>query len=132
MIKRILPVIILLAVTAQAFALNPSTVSIEVAINQPPYIGDFVPTDGSVITEGATLEVSVTAGDPNTGDILKYQYYINNVVKQAWTTASTFNYTLTTGDIGLNDIYVKVTDDIKTVQSQTAQVYVFRNTVGLP
>ena len=116
----------------QAFALDSVTVDIKVTIQHPPNIGDFLPADGSVITEGDTLQLSVTATDPNSNDILQYQYYINDEVKEPWTTDNTFSYMITGEDVGLNTIKAEVTDGKETIQTQEVEIFVFRGSPGLP
>ncbi|MBL7069622.1 MAG: hypothetical protein ISS34_07175 [Candidatus Omnitrophica bacterium] len=124
--------IVTLLLCPRAFAINPTTVNISVAVNQKPEIIASQPADGFIITEGMTLEISVTADDDNISDTLMYQYYINGAVEQDWTENSTFPYKLENKDIGLNSIYVKVTDGVETVPTDTVEIYVFRSSPSLP
>jgi len=129
--KKIIITIIMILIAAQASALDTASFNINVTINKGPNILDFSPSDGYKITEESTLEISVSANDPN-NDILQYQFLINNDIKQPWTNNSSFNYTLGQDDIGLNNIRVKITDGIEIVQTEEIEIYVFRKAPNLP
>jgi len=124
--------LITLLLCPRALAINPSAVNISVAVNQKPEIIASQPADGFIITEGMTLEISVSAKDDNITDTLKFKYYINGAPKSDWIEDSTFLYKLESENIGLNSIYVDVTDGFETVSTKTVDIYVFRSSPSLP
>ncbi len=125
-------IIISLLLCARALAVNPSTLEIEVTVKQPPAIGGFLPADGTVITENDTLNIAVTATDPNRGDVLRYRYYINDQLKRDWTTDHNYSYALTANDLGLNKIKADVTDGTNTVTTREVEAFVFRKSPATP
>jgi len=129
--KRILPILILMLVTSRALALDKGSFEIRVTINKAPAVESFLPRDGSAINEGDTLEISVSANDPN-NDVLKYRFFINGIVKRDWGASPAFSCLLGNGDIGLNRISAEVTDGIETITTEEAEVYVFRKSLALP
>lgn len=129
--KKYIFILIIILLCAQASALDSKTVAIQITINKPPSIGTFTPVDGNVVSEGDTLEISVTATDPN-NDILQYRFFVNGAIKRDWGTASSFNYVLGTNDVGLNKIKAQITDNMLTVETDEVEVYAFRNTVETP
>lgn len=125
-------IIISLLLCARALAVNPAALEIEVTVKQPPAIGGFLPADGTVITENDTLNIAVTATDPNTGDVLQYRYFINNQVRQDWTTDNNHSHALSTSDLGLNTIKAQVTDGTETVTTEEVEIFVFRKLPATP
>ena len=107
------------------------SIEIKVVINKGPVVQGLLPNDGDTVVEGDTLEISVTANDPN-NEALEYQFFINDIIKQPWTQNSTFSYTLTGSDIGLNTIRAKVRDSLEVVQTDTVEIFVFRSSPDLP
>lgn len=134
--KKLIFVLVGLLCASQALALDSESIRIRITINQEPVVTGLAPKDGSVVTEGDTLVISVEAQDPNTQDVLQYQYWIKDQVKQDWTTSNTFSYVPTSNDLGSNRIKVKVTDGKKTIEvpqpPQEVEIYVFRSTVNVP
>ncbi len=129
--KKFILILTLLFIAAQAMALDSGSFEITVTINKAPTIEGFTPIDGHRITEDDLLEISVIADDLN-NDTLQYQFYVNGVIKQAWTADSLFSYTLTGDDIGLNSIKAEVKDNIEIVQTGEVEIYVFRKSPDLP
>lgn len=130
--KTVFTIIISLLLCARALAVNPAALEIEVTVKQPPAIGGFLPADGTVITENDTLNIAVTATDPNTGDVLQYRYFINNQVRQDWTTDNNHSHALSTSDLGLNTIKAQVTDGTETVTTEEVEIFVFRKLPATP
>jgi len=130
--KKIIKIIILsLLICARASAGPEEPVSITITINKPPSIDDFTPVDGHVVSEGDTIQISVTASDPN-NDILEYRFTVNGIVKRDWGTSDTYSYVLGPSDVGLNSIKAEVRDTSVTIETGTAEVYVFANVPILP
>ena len=128
----IILIILLLVITRPLQAFDPDgSVEIKVVINKGPNVESFLPNDGDTIVEGDTLTISVTANDPNS-DTLEYQFYINGVVKEPWTQSSTFSYTLTETDIGLNTIKAEIRDSLETIETDTVEIFVFRASPNMP
>jgi hypothetical protein len=131
-LKTVILIIAAFILSSQAFALDTASINIKITVNQPPGVEEISPKDGYAIIQGSTLNITVTAYDPNSQDILQYQYYINGALKRDWTKEPSFNYILNAEDIGLNKIKVKVTDGIETIETEEAEIYVFRGSPDMP
>lgn len=120
--------------SSQVYGLSEITTTIKVKVSHTPQVSDFVPVDGVIVTEGDTLSITVDATDKNSDETLLYRYYIDLVAKTDWIADSTFNYTLTADDIGLNKVHAEVTDGTFTVPapSEPIEIYVFRSSPDLP
>jgi hypothetical protein len=99
--------------------------------NNPPVISYVIPSNGSGFYPNDIVAISATALDPE-GDSLKYQFFIDNEIKQAWSSSSTYNWTILSSDTGLHTIKVEVTDDIGGLCFQNVEVYVFLSPIELP
>jgi len=134
--KKFILILTLLFITVQALALDSGLFEIRVTINRPPEITNFTPEDGSALTVGDELEITVVATDPN-DNIQEYVFYIRNEtsdVVDSWTSeVNLINHTLAEGNIGLNSIWAEVTDDCdETVQTGEVEIFVFRKSPDLP
>ncbi|MCQ9206774.1 MAG: hypothetical protein NG740_02690 [Omnitrophica bacterium] len=134
---KILTLIItaLLLAHASAFAINPAEVDIMVTVNKKPVVGPITLNGGPGINQGVTLEVTASATDGNSGDILNYRFKLEGAGQRGWNTWSTvtfISYELEERDIGLNVVKVEVRDSLETVQAAPAEIYVFRTTVEVP
>ena len=129
--KKAFILIALLLLTTQALALDEGSFYIKVTVNHPPQLRAFGPADGTTITEGDELTISVSAEDPNR-DILEYRFIVNGTEKQAWSTEQTCIYTLTSNDIGLNTIKAEVRDDMETISTPEVEIFAFRGSPDLP
>jgi len=130
--KKLILVLTMILLSVQALALESETFVIGITINQKPVIASFAPADGHVIIQGDTLQISVTASDPNAGNVLEYQFIINDVVRKTWGNDSQFSFPLEESDTGLNSIKVEVTDGLQTVETEEVEIYVFRQSPDLP
>ena len=67
--------------------------SANVTIHSPPSITSYYPqTDPSPISQGESLEFSITCEDP-AGDNLTIKWYVNETLQDAWTGNTLFTYT---------------------------------------
>lgn len=99
--------------------------------NNPPVISYVIPANGSGFYPNDIVVISASAFDPEE-DSLKYQFSIDNQVKQVWSSSSTYNWTIFSSDTGLHTIKVEVTDDIGGLCSQSGEVYIFLSPIELP
>lgn len=129
--KNIILILISILIASSALALDDGSFSIKVTINKGPSIDSFEPEDGYRIREGDRLDISVTATDPN-NDALQYQFIINGIIKRPWNRESSYSYTLTQDDIGINRIKAEVTDGMETIQTEEVEIFVFRKSLELP
>ena len=99
--------------------------------NNPPSITSLIPANNSSFTAGDIVTIQVTATDPD-GDSLQYQYYVDSNIKQAWTTASTYNWQTQVGDNNGHIIKVEVKDPYGATASKQNSIYIFRKPIAPP
>jgi outer membrane lipoprotein-sorting protein len=105
--------------TGKAYTISFTLKSIP---NRPPKIVKIRPKANSTFLAGANIKIQVRAVDANR-DPLEYQFLIGGTVKQAWSTANTYNWQTTEADTGATDITCEVRDnkggqDTKTIPCQ--------------
>lgn len=75
-----------------------------------PVISALDPTEGAAYYEQDPVTVTVTASDAG-GGALEYRYTVDGIVKQAWTTSSTYGLLIEDRDYGERIIGVEVRDE---------------------
>ena len=90
--------------------------------NQAPVIASVTPAVGSKYYEQDPVTVTVAASDPN-GDALQYQYKVNGVIKQAWTSSSTYSLATADRNYGEKVIDVEVKDAPGAITSSQTKIF---------
>ena len=90
----------------------------------PPVITALNPPNNSSAIQADKIPVSVTASDPD-GDSLKYQFSIDGVVQQPWSSGSSWSWDTTPVTSGWHTVRVEV-KDIAQTQSKECRVFILR------
>jgi len=77
------------------------------AVNNPPVVSGFVPTDNVSVTQGLDVAFSITASDQDAGDVVSYAWFLNGQ-DQGSNTPSLLLYT---GDLPPGNHLVEVKAD---------------------
>ena len=93
--------------------------------NRAPVIASVTPAAGSSYYEQASVTVAVTASDPD-GDALQYQYKVNGVVRQAWTSFSTYALASLDRNYGEKVVIVEVKDPSSATASSQTKIFFMR------
>ena len=93
--------------------------------NRAPVIASVTPAAGSSYYEQASVTVAVTASDPD-GDALQYQYKVNGVVRQAWTSSSTYALASLDRNYGEKVILVEAKDPSGATASSQTKIFFMR------
>lgn len=129
--NKIIFIFIFFLVAGISWAAQNDSVIIKVRVNQKPIIQSITPTNKSKFTEQDIIVISVTATDPD-GDALEYQFSVDEVVKQSWSSSSNYQWQTTIGDNRLRNIKVEVRDNISGIDLKNASIYVFRKPIEPP
>ncbi len=95
-----------------------------------PLIGTITPADGTTYVDGASVPISVAASDAD-GDALQYQFLVDGVVKQPWTSAASWTWN-TTGVVREHAITVQVRDPYTRQVEQSFKLFGYRRPVPVP
>ena len=79
--------------------------------NQEPSIIEFIPANGVKYQAEDIVTLSVTAEDSHY-DPMEYQYSINDVVQQSWSSSNSYQWATQSDDFDEHTIKVEVRDDI--------------------
>jgi hypothetical protein len=97
---------------------------------RPLKITDITPADGASFYESDIVSISPTLNTTDTSS-LEYQFSIDGVIRQAWSTLSSYSWTPTSQDKGSHNIKVEVRD-ISGQDTRDVEVYIFRKPLSPP
>lgn len=95
-----------------------------IMVNTAPQITQLLPQQYSSFTEEDAVDISITATDPD-GDVLEYQFSVDNIIMQSWSTQSTYAWVTQIGDKGYRTIKAEVRDNKLGFDEAEVEIYVF-------
>lgn len=101
---------------------DPAEQGVVVIGNNPPIIDDYQPSDDNiVVNQGDTKTFTVDAHDPDTGNIISYEWYLDDDIKDI---GATYKLKTTVGGLKDNHVVKCVVSDGVLNVSQSWQVFI--------
>lgn len=91
----------------------------------PPQITRVIPANYSGFDQGAAIDTSIEANDPNGGQ-LEYQFSIDGTIKRVWSDVSTFAWDTTNENPGSHLIKFEARNTADIISASTSEIYLFR------
>jgi hypothetical protein len=108
-----------------------STKTLSITLGTIPTITAVAPADGTKLYVGTTETIQAIATDKEQ-DPIAYQALLDGQIAVDWSPQALYTWNLTTGQLGLHTVEVRVRDAFGGFASKQAEVYVLRKPVPPP